>query len=260
MPRKERSPNYPGLSLEAAISAIRMVQGIEKRGTAPTLSVAKALGHENLSGPALTKIAALRQYGLLEDVAPGKVKVSDLAMAILLRHPDDYEYLRALRDAALRPSLFADLYREYAQASEQTLRYHLIQDRSFSEEGAMKVIKTFRATLAFAKLDEPGYDGEKKATGVVEGEPPSRPDIPEDLRRRIDPLSGIVVERVREIAKVYTYPLPDGSDAKVSFERRPTRETAQALIDQLTSQKKYFKSEPIEGVEIDYPTEGRSSR
>lgn len=245
MAGKERSPNYPGLSLEAAVQAVRMVREAEGRGTAPTLSVAKALKHENLSGPALTKIAALRQYGLLEDVASGKVKVSDLAMAIILRHPDDDEYLRSIRDAALRPPLFADLYRDFAEASEQTLRFHLIQDRHFSEEGATKVIKTFRATLAFAKLDEPGYDDSNKTTGVVEPEPSKAAVhvLPDELRRRINPL-GTVVERVRENVKVYTYPLPDGSDAKVSFERRPTQELAQALIDQLEAQKKYFKSEP----------------
>jgi hypothetical protein len=249
MARKERSPNYPGLSLEVAVQAIRKVYEVERRGTAPTLSVAKALGHENLSGPALTKIAALRQYGLLEDVSSGKVKVSDLAMAITLRHPNDLEYLQSLRDAALRPPLFADLYRDNAEASEQTLRYHLIQERHFSEEGAIRVIKTFRATLAFAKLDEPGYDGSNKPTGVVEPEQPSKAAIhvlPEDLRRRINPL-GTTIERGGENGKVYSYPLPDGTDAKVSFERRPTQELAQALIDQLTQQKKYFKSEPIDG-------------
>lgn len=239
MPSKERSPNYPGLPLEAAIQAIRQVYDRERRTVAPTRSVAAALGHESLSGPALTKIAALRQYGLLDDVGPGKVKVSDGAMPILLRDPAEAQYAVAIRHIALRPSLLSELFSEYADASDATLRYHLITDRGFSEEGATRVIKIFRANIEYAKLDGKSYDSSAQQSDArSEGwQPESGATIntlPKELRRQFEPY----MPRQPEDERVaYSWPLPGGNDAQVSFREQPTARAVERLINYLEMMK-----------------------
>ncbi len=242
MPGKERSPNYPGMPLEAAVQAIRQVYGRERRSVAPTKSVAEALGHESLSGPALTKIAALRQYGLLEDVAAGKVKVSDGAMPILLRQPTDDQYAAALRDIALRPSLLAELFAQYPEASDNTLRYHLITDRGFSEEGASRVIKIFRANVVYAKLDGRSYDASpQEASGRADTvQHPQQTSsggintLPKELQRQFEPY----MPRQPEDDRVaYSWPLPGGNDAQVSFREQPTARAVERLINYLEMMK-----------------------
>ena len=96
---KQRSPNYPGVSLDDAVQYIRQLYAKERKGAVPVAIVAKALGYEmpsgKLSGNALTKIAALRQYGLVEKTGVGKLRISDLGLDFVLRGPDDKEYQAA---------------------------------------------------------------------------------------------------------------------------------------------------------------------
>jgi hypothetical protein len=231
MPAKERSPNYPGLALDGAVQAIRRVYEAERRSVAPTSSVARALGHESMSGPALMKLAALRQYGLLEDVSQGKVRVSDDAMPIVLRKSDDPEYAEALKRVALAPPLLAELFKDYAQASDDTLRYHLITERGFSEEGATRVIKIFRANIAFAKLDASSYDRDKVKGLSTSAYPVGIHTLPDHLYEQLP-------DRPRRSTEVaYSWPLPDGNDVEVAFKERPTAKAVDRLIAYLDLMK-----------------------
>jgi hypothetical protein len=225
---KERSPNYPSLSLDAAVQAVRQVYEKERRSVVPVLSVAKALGHDSLSGPALSKVAALRQYGLLEDVGHGKVKVSDNAMPLLLRKPGDPEYEQALREAALRPPLFRELFESYADSSDDTLRYHLITDRRFSEEGTRRVMRAFRHTVAIAKLGDESYNNPSigsESAAVDDDKRESRFETTPTARKSQAPL---------EAGKVaYSWPLGDGNTVQLTFNTEPTQKNIEILLAQL---------------------------
>lgn len=239
MAGKERSPNYPALSLEAAVQAIRKVYEKERRTSVATDVVGKALGHPNLSGSALTKIGALRQYGLLENVERGKVRVSDDALTVLLRKADDPEYLKALQQVALTPPLFADLFKDYASASDDALKYHLVKERNFSEEGADKVIKAFRHTLAFAKLTGGSYTPEEELDDL--DDPEEQPGKGAGGIRR-DPLengfqAGSGFRKPREESMAYNWLLPGGINAQVAFQGVPTSRAIERLIDYLRLMK-----------------------
>src|SRR5688572_30683869 len=87
---KERSPNYPALTLTDAIVHAQKLYEKDKRTTVSAESAAKSLGWGTLNGTARTAIASLRQYGLVETVADG-LRLSDLAMSILHQPPDSIE-------------------------------------------------------------------------------------------------------------------------------------------------------------------------
>src|SRR5437867_12855179 len=114
---KDRSPNYPALSLETAVQRAKALYEREGRSAvAPEVAV-KAWGYRSLSGPSRSQIAALRHYGLIEQPSNGNLRLSNRALALVLRSPDSPEYQAALRDAALTPALFRELYEDRMGAS-----------------------------------------------------------------------------------------------------------------------------------------------
>ncbi len=152
---RERSPNYPAYSLESCVGYARMIWGKVRRNAGGLEILAKALGVNAVSGPVRSKIGALRQYGLL-DGRGNALRLTDRAMALAVRKPGDPEYDEAVRAAALAPGLFATLA-ERADNDDDALRWHLMQTLKFSEDGAKRAVRSFRETMAFAKLGANDY-------------------------------------------------------------------------------------------------------
>ena len=65
----DRSPNFPSVNLADAIEAVRAIYQREGRSLMPRLSAAKALGYNSMNGRSLSKLGALRGYGLLDGPA-----------------------------------------------------------------------------------------------------------------------------------------------------------------------------------------------
>lgn len=158
--RKDRSPSYPSIPLERALERASVVYDRERRHAAPILSLFTAWDFKGQTGPALVTLAALKKYGLLEDEGSGaarKAKLTDLALDILLAPSEDHpNRLAALRRAALSPTIFADLRSQFGTVlpSDETLRYYLVRERKFLEKAATEVIRNYRETVRFAKLEE----------------------------------------------------------------------------------------------------------
>ena len=147
MVKRSRSPNYPALNLGDAVDGITKV--FEKEGNRRTLGedVAKALGHQSLSGAARVKVSALRKYGLLEPDGDG-LRVSDQALSLINLPPDDPDHLAALREAALRPTLFYEIHETYGDTppSDGVLRNYLLK-KDFNHKVADDVIRLLRETM-----------------------------------------------------------------------------------------------------------------
>ena len=154
---RERSPNYPSIDLGAALESVTTLYTKEGRTETPIDVAASAWGYTSLSGGARSKIAALRQYGLVSQVK-GKLRVSDLALTLILRTDDVPERERALVRAALNPPLFGELQDTKPDASDDALRAHLVMDKKFTEDGANRVIQSYRATLEFGHLVGESYN------------------------------------------------------------------------------------------------------
>jgi hypothetical protein len=164
---KMRSPNYPAIGLSTAVELTKKLWNKEHKTPVNASVAASAIGYKGLSGPSRTALAAMKKFGLLDDDKNG-MKVSNLAVNIL--HTSGEEQLSALRQAAIQPTLFRELFKTHGRASNDALRSYLITKLDFSETGAKALIDAFRDTITIAKLDDPEYAIPDSSSGGEEME------------------------------------------------------------------------------------------
>lgn len=158
---QSRSPRYPSVGLSEAIERAGELYNREKKTHVSFELVAKAWGYKHSSSAVRTKIGALRQYGLLEGVKD-VLRVSDLAIAILVHPEKSKEREDALAEAALSPVLFQDIRTNKPDASDEALAAYLVTKKSFNEDAAKLCVTAFRDTMAIAGKGITRYD-EKEA-------------------------------------------------------------------------------------------------
>ncbi|MBA3570911.1 MAG: hypothetical protein H0W34_02810 [Pyrinomonadaceae bacterium] len=158
-----RSPNYPAVGLSEAVRMARQLWDQEERSPVTAETAVGAFGYESLSGPARTKLAALKKYGLIEDTPHG-IRLSALAVRILHSPEVSREYGEAVREAALSPELFRELAQNHTTASEKGLQSYLLTQKEFSSTGAKVCARSFLDTVEFAKLDNGGYLDEETSS------------------------------------------------------------------------------------------------
>jgi hypothetical protein len=150
-PKRDRSPNYPKLTLEAAIALMGKLHKELGKAKVKREVAIKALGYSGINGASLTTLGAISQYGLIDQDRGSGVSVSPMAVEIL--HPTNAtQSQNAIITAALTPKVFNVLYTEgLHRASEQTLANHLIQN-AFTPDGAAKAAAVFLSNISFANL------------------------------------------------------------------------------------------------------------
>src|SRR5437016_5983210 len=133
-----RSPNYPAMSLPEAIDRIGRIHQEEQHLEAPREVMAKHLGYNSINGSSLKALSALLKYGLMAKTEGDRRRVTDLALQIL--HPrDPAERSAAIRDAAFRPALFAEIAKEWnGIPSDANLTAYLIR-RNFARDAIPEV-------------------------------------------------------------------------------------------------------------------------
>jgi hypothetical protein len=158
---KHRSPAYPFIPLKRAVERAGELYAKDRRHPAAWTAAATHWGYKPKSSGVLQTISALKQYGLLEDVGGGadrKVKLTDLALAILLDDevPDSADRAGAKKRAALRPKLYAEMFGKWGVdlPSDETIRTYLKRDKDFNDLAVDGAIKSYKDTLAYAKLTE----------------------------------------------------------------------------------------------------------
>lgn len=247
---RERSPNYPQISLEGAVNLVKQIYDTQKRATISLVVVARALSGnervERLSGPQRSKVAVLRAFGLIDDMASGKVRVSDRALAIL-QQPTPALFHTALRQAALAPALFAELYEEHRDDSDMALKYYLQTERGFTEDGANRALRTYRETMQYAEMALGSFPS-TEGPGLVEPEETSRiaskvSNIPSGRE-----FSGFAAGhdnsdgKVIRMAQMWT--LPGGTDAQLTLlGNKPTVAAFDRLLLQITLLRDDLKAE-----------------
>ena len=175
---QDRSPRAPGLALEAAIDQTRKLHRQIGRASVRPEVAAKALGFSGLTGSSLATLATLTQYGLVER-PKGMLVLSSLAIKLL--HPTSpQQFEEALRQAALTPKTFQEIFRDFNECSTDVLESHLVQN-DFSPERARRVAKVYTANKAFAKLGDGGnipVSGSDDLFSGVAEDPHSSTDTP----------------------------------------------------------------------------------
>jgi hypothetical protein len=158
--KKGRSPSYPGIDLKTAVERAQRLYDREKRNPAPMSVITHHWGFKSpTTGPAAVTYAALKKFGLIEETGKGSqrmAKLTPLALDILL-NPDPEAKQAALQAAALKPGIHSELWHARTDdglPSDSALRYDLLVNRGFTENGATEFIREFRDTLAVAQLDD----------------------------------------------------------------------------------------------------------
>lgn len=168
MANVSRSPNYPSMSLGDAIESIRKVYAEEKRSKFPRLSLAMHLGYSSLNGRALSKIGAIRAYGLL-DGREDTLSVSPTAIALLSAPKDSEDFRLALHEAFNSPPLFARIAAAHEEMpSPQTLRWWL-EKEGYVGDAADKALKVYLDSSEVVNSYEGDYDG--NASADIEQQP-----------------------------------------------------------------------------------------
>src|SRR5438132_1187203 len=165
-----RSTGYPHFGLQEALEKARVIWEHAKRSAVNTEMIAGYWKYGTKSSGWRLGVAALKHFGLLENIQnkkSGQVKLTDLAIRILLdvRSESD-ERDAAIRQAALMPGLYRALWEHWGGLlpGDQTIQTFLTLNKGFNEGTVKDFITEFRKTISFAKLSPsdkmPPADGE----------------------------------------------------------------------------------------------------
>jgi hypothetical protein len=154
--KRHRSPNFPTVGLSEAVE--RMKRFVTNNGKAPALaaSATKLIGFASAHGQAYSVLSALKKFGLLEE-KDGRVAPTQRAMEIVSLPESDARRLKAIKDAAVAPSIYAELVEQYKDTNlpnDETLGGELVAYKGFSHTSVKEFLKAFRETLDFADLSD----------------------------------------------------------------------------------------------------------
>lgn len=152
---RKRSPRAPSIPLGDAIEKASKIYDKDRCHAAPANGAAQHIGYKDAgNGAALSTMASLRYYGLLERPKDGMVAVSKDIEAFKFAPSDDIR--QAIVIKWLRsPPIFAELLEKYAMGlpSDATLKFELIQ-KGFAPAAADQCLQVFRRSVDFARYFE----------------------------------------------------------------------------------------------------------
>lgn len=165
---KHRSPAYPGFGLRAAVEKAHRFYDAQKRNSVHVDVAVETLGYKAKSGSGVRAIAALISFGLMEESGSGlmrKVKLTPLAIKIILMPESDIERMEAIREAAQKPKIYEEMLQHWPDGlpSDGAISKHLTFEKSFNPEIVHLLIRDFRDTYAYANLAGPGIISKSNA-------------------------------------------------------------------------------------------------
>lgn len=190
-----RSPNYPIIPLEDAISAAKAIWDKNRKAPISREAGVKDIGYSGLTGRSLQVLGALNQYGLTEITGKGQMRVTQTAEDIFVGYPEEVKR-KAIARAGHSPSLFRDIYDKFEGIvpGENAVRSFLFQ-RGFTNEGVGKALKTFLDTNRYVEVygDSEGYRPAQEP--AAESEPQQEREAPQVHQQVIDTTPEVVSSR-----------------------------------------------------------------
>jgi hypothetical protein len=157
---------YPPLQLKEAVEGVEKLFAEIQRSSVDGITASKALGYSSDNGAARTKLGALNAYGLIDR---GKKLVSVTELGVAVAHPLEDSKARGLREAALKPPLFKEIWDNHRQCSESVLASTLVH-KGLDMASAAQAAKIFKANIAFAGLTESNYNPQEKPSKPQNGQ------------------------------------------------------------------------------------------
>jgi hypothetical protein len=162
MEKRLRSPSYPSLSLKDAVERVRKLATEIGQRSVDRGTVAVGMGYSGLSGSSASAISALQRYGLIEGRGDS-IAVTDRAMTILYPNSPS-EMGAALREAALGPELFKDLFERFGDSvqNDEIIRNFLLRNK-FAPNAVAGAISAYRETIEFVGGLGPVHDSPQQS-------------------------------------------------------------------------------------------------
>lgn len=190
--KKERSPSFPFISLRRAVERAQSLYENHRREPARLAAIGPSWGYSPKSSGLIQTVAALKQFGLIEDLGSGedrKVVLTKLGQTIVAdERPGARE--NALKEAARSPRIIAEYLPKWLpdRPSDAHCVSELHLDRGFTEEAAKAFLRIFDETVSYANLDEDAANSPETIAATLADDddddaPPSwarsRPAVPQ---------------------------------------------------------------------------------
>ncbi len=155
--QRERSPSYPIVPLEVALTRLVEFEAHFRRSPARRGKAGEAWGIKAKAYADRT-LAALGYFGLLEYQGAGKdrqIVISDEGRKYLRAQQEGMKR-EVVKAAALRPKQIAKFWSEWRmdRPADAVCLDELMFKNDFSEAGAREFLKVYDATISFAKLSD----------------------------------------------------------------------------------------------------------
>ena len=172
----ERSTSYPSMNVEEAFARlVQLKDSMGLNGNYKRETVAKGIGYNTITGTSARSVAALVHYGLLVR-DKDTYSISPNGRRFLIP-TDDNDQPAAIREAALSPKLFEQLFSEYeGQVLPKLIGNILATKYWVQEKVASTVVKLFESSMAHAGLL--GANGllANRVESITKDEAPSKVD------------------------------------------------------------------------------------
>jgi hypothetical protein len=233
--KRNRSPGYPGFSLVKAVDRAELLYKHDKRNAVPIAVAAQHWGYSPQSSGVLVSIATLKKFGLLEEVSGGSVrqlKLTDLALHIILSPSGSEERRNAIRTAAMLPAIHVELWEKYHEElpSDANLKRILIMERGFGDKAADDLIQEYKETISFANVTSSVKELEEAMRN-----PANEPEMLLVSGQNAERATNQNKQQITAGLREYRFPLIDAPDVQLRLPAPVTEENFNLLKDQLES-------------------------
>lgn len=262
--RRLRSPSYPSIGLPEAISLSRRIYDKTAMYPRDQGSLAELLGYDAGSSWLGLRLSALAKFGLAEIIpansSRGKACVlTALAETLVTWNPASEEYKSALRQAALRPPIYNDLWTRFGPdfPTNPEMATYLVDERKFNPNVVNTLLSDFRATAECADLKSMPLPKPQVDTPTLDAYSRVRAQAQDILRTATEhthfvlgqPFAGggPTADEVRRVLeqklenpdqRTAAIPLADGETATITMPKQMKPQSWQMLIDTLELWKK----------------------
>ncbi len=189
---KQRSPNFPVISLKQAVEKVTAIFNKEQLAPAQRLAVLKHMGYSSENGASRMVLSALKKFDLINEDRGSILLTENAKNIVVITDENDERRINSLKNCALSPEIYRKLWEKYQATglpSDESLRAELILSSGFNAKAVNSFIADFRETLEFAKIKTGDLVSNKGQSS--DGNPPKTP-----LRTEHKPSSqeGIVKE------------------------------------------------------------------
>lgn len=150
-----RSPSYPMISLEEAIKRVKLIWEKDGNNKIPQEVAIQHLGYKQKTSYSSRIIAALKKFGLINE-EQNDIILTKNAVDLAICEQTDQQYIKSLKETALKPAIYEKLYSEYKGKvpSTATLKHKLITGYRVNPKSVDDLIDNFASTINYAGLGE----------------------------------------------------------------------------------------------------------